>query len=152
MTGLVSNCDAFGNNCTTVPNIEVYTIEYTVYEPGSASCDMNWYDSSTGTWYYDEGSSYVITFRLTAADGQGFDLVNGANVGYTFGDGGGPGLKLVSVQQIMEGDCSDGICGPQTGVPRNLPCSPQTASVGSADPFSIVLTSTEIEGFYRLEQ
>jgi len=150
-TGMVSNCDAFGNNCTTVPNIEVYTIEYTIYEPGSSTCDTKWYDSLTGTWYYDEGSTYVITYRMTAMDGQGFDLINGAGTGHTLPGGGGSGLALLSVQQMIGGDCSDGICGPQTGTPHNLPCSPTQATSGSAEPYSISITSTEIDGFRRLE-
>ncbi len=150
-TGMVSNCDAFGNNCATVPNVEVYTIEYTIYEPGTSACDPKWFDATTGTWYYDEGSTYVITYRMTATDGQGFDLINGAGAGFTIPGGGGGGLALVSVEQMIGGDCGDGICGPQTGIPRNIPCSPTQATSGSAEPYSIAITSTEIDGFRRLE-
>ena len=58
----------------------------------------------------------------------------------------------MAVTQITEGDCADGVCGPQTGTPRSRPCAPASSSSGPVTPYSVLLTSTEIDGFFRLEQ
>ena len=52
--------------------VEVYYVEYTIYEPGDQSCDDAWYDPDTEEWIFDAGSTYTIRLRLTVRDGEGF--------------------------------------------------------------------------------
>ena len=48
-------------NSTVEADVEVFTIEFTVYEPGINTCEAGWYDAANDVWYFDQGSSYVLS-------------------------------------------------------------------------------------------
>jgi hypothetical protein len=127
--------------------VEIYTIEFTVYESGVNNCEEGWYDEDNEVWYYDQGASYVISYTLGVTDEDGFDLSGG--VGY-LGNADG-GLKFVDVTQNLDGDCADGSCGPNPGVPSNPPCDPNTDIPPPDVTYTIPLTTSEIEGFTRVQ-
>ena len=133
---------------TVEAGIEIYTIEFTVYEPGINTCQDGWYDADEDVWYYDQGASYVISYQLSARDEDGFNLQTGAGLGWA---GAPDGLVVPNVAQIVSGDCEDGNCGPQPGVPSNLPCDPNEYSPPADITYTIPLTTSEIEGFSRVE-
>ena len=128
--------------------VEVYTIEYTVYESGVNSCEEGWYDATNEVWYYDQGASYVISYSLAVTDEDGFDLANGAGLGFLLGGGK---LNFGGVAQNLDGDCADGSCGPNPGVPSNPPCDPNTDIPPPDVTYTIPLTTSEIEGFTRVQ-
>ncbi|MGB1700101.1 MAG: hypothetical protein ACPHRO_09120, partial [Nannocystaceae bacterium] len=130
--------------------VEIYTIEFTVYESGVNNCEEGWYDPVNEVWYYDEGASYVITYTLGVTDEDGFDL-SGGGFGYLGGDPTGE-LGFVGVTQNLDGDCADGSCGPNPGVPSNPPCDPNTDLPPPDVTYTIPLTTSEIEGFTRVQQ
>ncbi|MEX1362597.1 MAG: hypothetical protein AB1Z98_05685 [Nannocystaceae bacterium] len=138
--------------------IEVYFIEFSVYEPPTLSCDAAFYDAANNVWHQDPGSTYVVTFRLTADVASGFDLINGADAGAgaDFDDAfdqGGTGLTLESVEQIGTGDCANGGCGPELGSPFSAPCdnnatgNPSPTGSGSA----LAVTHKELGAFTPIE-
>ena len=55
------------------------------------------------------------------------------------------------MQQNLEGDCADGVCGPQPGVPSNKPCDPNDYAPPADVTYTIPLSTSEVEGFRRLE-
>jgi len=161
VTGVVDESTTGGEEPPTViDGVEVYFVEFTVYEPPQAICDPNFYDPTTQQWFQDPGATYVITFRLTADVASGFDLVNGAGGGG--GGGGGPadfgagfetGLTLASVQQIGSGNCPEGDCGPQLGNPSSAPCNNNAG--GNAGSFggraALTVSHSELSGFTPVE-
>ena len=61
-------------------------------------------------------------------------------------------LDFVGVTQNLDGDCADGSCGPNPGVPSNPPCDPNTDIPPPDVTYTIPLTTSEIEGFTRVQQ
>lgn len=138
--------------------VEVYFIQFTVYEPPYAACDPTFYDEDENEWHTDPGATYLVTFRLTADVASGFDLINGASPGSgaDFGDSfdtGGTGLALASVEQIGTGDCANGGCGPQLGSPFSAPCDNNAG--GGSSPFessaAMAVTHKELSAFTPVE-
>ncbi|RMG94295.1 MAG: type IV pilin biogenesis protein [Deltaproteobacteria bacterium] len=130
---------------------EIMEVEFTVYEPGPGECDPRFYDQQNDTWYFDEGSVYVITFRLTVDDTKGFDFTNGAGGGIDFNGIPNKGLTLVSVEQVTGGACEDGVCGP---VPQDGPrptCDPNQPTGGGGVSMSLPLRRAELDGFTPIE-
>lgn len=153
--------DADGNPATTgdveaVDDVEVYYISFTVYEPGSGECNEDFYDAATDTWHFDEGSTYEITFRLTADTVSGFDFITGSgssDVGFQAGlvlDD--PGDPRVGVRQLTDRTpCEDGNCGPAPGAPAALPCDNNTTPEPVAGSFSLIASHNELAGFTPVE-
>ena len=126
----------------------MYTIEFSVFEPGTGSCDAGWYDPVEEIWYFDQGASYVLSYSVAVNDATGFDLVNGAGLSYLT-DGGS--LSFNGVQQNLEGACADGVCGPVPSTPGGPPCDPNDYSPPADVTYTIPLMTSEIEGFSRVE-
>jgi hypothetical protein len=133
---------------------ELYYITYVVYEPGENACDPRWYDANQDKWVFDYGSTYEVTFRVDAKFGNnGFDFLNGSGLDLSnAGDGfTGNGLQGGKVAQVMEGDCADGSCGPQSPAPKNKPCDPNTYGVPPIPGQTIPMGWAELDGFSPLE-
>ncbi len=150
VTGVVDN-----NTGDIIDGVEVYFIEYTVYEPPSAICDPNFYDDDNEAWHDDPGSTYTITLRLTANVASGFDLINGAGAGSPadFEDGFEEGLTLESVAQIGSGECEGDGCGPQLGNPAPAPCN-NNAGGGTSNTSSrsaLTISHSQLSGFTPVE-
>ncbi|MGB1699133.1 MAG: type IV pilin biogenesis protein, partial [Nannocystaceae bacterium] len=128
--------------------VEVYTIEFTVFESGTNACEPGWYDPSEEIWHFDQGASYTLSYTLAVQDAAGFDLLNGAGLGYL--EGGGA-LKYVGVTQNLSDGCADGNCGPVPGVPSNPPCDPNDLAPPPDVTYTIPLTTSELEGFTRVQ-
>jgi hypothetical protein len=135
-------------------DVEVFDVTFTVYEPGVNTCDTRWRDPSTGEWYFDEGSTYEITFRLAALDDGGFDLANPVALPAGLSGLNGfsnNGLQLVSVDQRQDGGCADGNCGPSPGAPKPISCD-QGADAGAPGVSSLqTIGYRELDGFTPLE-
>ena len=136
------------SNVAVEAGIEMYAVEYTVFESGTGSCDEGWYDPVEETWHFDQGATYTIRYSLAVNDASGFDLANGAGLGYLT-DGGK--LTALGVQQVLSNDCADGNCGPVPGVPSRPPCDPNNYQPPADVTYTIPLSTTELEGFSRLE-
>ncbi len=141
-----------------VPNIEVFYITFTVYEPGEKSCDPKWYDAANKKWVFDQGSTYEIRFRLTTNAEGSFNLINGSgyagfggNYGDGFGGGAGAGLTGASVSQVLSGACSDGNCGPSLATSSSKPCDPNPPGAGGTAPVSVPMAWSELDGYSPLE-
>jgi len=157
VTGVVDETTVNDENPEVIEGVEVYNIQFTVYEPPSAICDEMFYDDQEEQWHEDPGSTFLITYRLTANVGTGFDLVNGAGAGGAsgaeFDAGFETGLTLASVEQIGTGDCANGGCGPQMSNPASAPCDnnanppPSANGVGAA----LAVTHTELTAFTPIE-
>lgn len=157
VTGVVDEATVDDPNPEVIDGVEVYNIQFTVYEPPSAICNEVFYDEDEEQWHEDPGSTFVITYRLTANVGNGFDLVNGAGAGGASGaDFGGSfstGLTLDSVEQIGTGECANGGCGPQMSNPGSAPCDNNAnnpfppAGIGAA----LAVTHTELPAFTPVE-
>ncbi|MCX4239050.1 hypothetical protein, partial [Paraliomyxa miuraensis] len=156
VTGVVDE-STLGNagGPSVIEGVEIYNLQFTVYEPPSTICDDTFYDATENEWHQDPGSTYLITFRLTANVSSGFDLINGAGAGGSadFGGGFATGLTLASVEQLGSGDCANGGCGPQLVTSSAAPCNPNAdggalpAGVGAA----LGLTQKELGGFTPVE-
>ena len=130
---------------------EVIDVEFTIYEPGPGECDPRFYDQKNDIWYFDEGSVYIVTFRLTVDDTKGFNFTTGAGPGIDFNGIPNNGLTLVGVEQVTGGACEDGVCGP---VPQDRPsptCDPNQPGGGGGVFMSLPLRRAEIEGFTPVE-
>jgi hypothetical protein len=157
VTGVVDEETLDEANPTVIEGVEVYNIQFTVYEPPSAICNQAFYDDANDQWHEDPGSTFLITFRLTANVGTGFDLINGAGAGgasgANFGAGFSTGLTLASVEQIGSGECANGGCGPQLLSPSTAPCDPNAshpitpAGAGAA----LAATHSELPAFTPVE-
>ncbi|MEE9386206.1 MAG: type IV pilin biogenesis protein [Nannocystaceae bacterium] len=132
--------------------VEIYYVEYLIYEPGTSACDDTWFNEDDGEWVFDRGSTYTIRMRLTVSDADGFDFVNGS--GYALEDDEGfseSGLELGSVTQYDDGDCDDGVCGPQLGSSGHAPCKQEFEPAGSEGVSTIPLGWSELDGFSPVE-
>jgi hypothetical protein len=141
---------------TVIEGVEIYFVTFTVYEPGGGECDPAFYDSANDRWYFDYGSTYELTFRLTSDTDSGFDFTAGAGSGTTtadFGAGYEQGLTLESVTQMNDdAACPGGVCGPQPGAPSSTPCD-ENAAPGSVDlrQYAIPLSSRQVGAFTPVE-
>ncbi|MEM7157187.1 MAG: hypothetical protein AAF799_30320 [Myxococcota bacterium] len=161
VTGAVDENTVDDDVPTVIDGVEVYFIEFTVYEPPAEVCDRAFYDVANAEWHPDPGSTYVLTFRLTADVASGFDLLNGAGNdnggddgdGVDFGDGNETGLSFVSVDQIGTGDCADGGCGPLVGNPFSAPCDNNSggANAAAGTGAALAVTHKELSAFTPVE-
>ncbi len=150
VTGVVDAATVDDANPTVIEGVEVYNLQFTVYEPPAAICDEIFYDESEDTWHEDPGSTFLITYRVTANNESGFDLIAGSdaagpgspNYGAAFGS---PGLTLASVEQIGSGECANGGCGPQMSATSAAPCDNNGAGSGSAGGAGAALAATHKE-------
>ncbi len=154
VTGLVDGTNP--NDPEVVEGVEVYYIEYTVYEPGSGLCDPTFYDAANQTWHYDKGASYVLRFRLTADAGDGFNLNQGSDQagGYDLGGANASaGLVLEAVEQIAGDACPDGNCGATPGAASGMPCDNNQPGAGGGVPqgYAVPLRTSQISGFSPVE-
>lgn len=142
-----------GNALGFEDTVEVMEVEFTIFEPGPGECDQRFYDKANDTWYFDEGSVYLITFRLTVDDAQGFNFVSGAGGAATFDNFTDNGLTLVGGQakQITDGACADGVCGPVPGDKIQPSCDNNTPGTGSGAALSLPLRTSELVGFTPVE-
>jgi hypothetical protein len=136
-----------------VSGLEVYYIEFTVYEPGNDICDPLFFDEDNSEWHADQGSTYKITMRLLATDSSGFDLMGAPGVP-DFGDGqfSGAGLDGPFVEQVLDGNCVDGNCGPAQGTPSVAPCDPNTDPNFMSTLASRSVGYSELRGFNPYER
>ncbi|MFV8752579.1 type IV pilin biogenesis protein [Nannocystaceae bacterium ST9] len=128
-------------------DVEVFYIVFTVYEPGTPSCDSRWYDKQAEQWEYDYGDTYEITFRLVVEDGQPFNFLNGYALPTDGGDGFGTSgnLSAPSVRQIGDG-------GMVQKAPGTSPCDPNKGgSSGPTGPTAVQIGWSELQGFSPLE-
>ena len=129
---------------------EVYYISYTIYEPGSSTCDSRWFDEDAGEWVADPGATYEITFRLVVGGSDPFDFTSGYELPGDYGDGYGTtgGLSAPIVKQaICEGDN----CGAVLESPKNSPCDPNVDAPPIGGAISVQTGWAELEGFSPLE-
>jgi hypothetical protein len=136
-----------------IDGVEVVYVEFIIYESGNGQCDERFYDSTGEEWHLDEGATFRVTFRLTVTDGQGFDFATGySGDAADFGDED-TGLVLVGgeAEQITDGECADGNCGPTLSPPAPVPCDNNGDSTGSSSALSIPLTRSELSGFNPVE-
>ncbi len=153
VTGVVDNDTG---TPVVIPNVEVYYVSYYIYEPGSATCDARFYDSDTGTWHADRGTTYEITFRLTADSDSGFEFNSGSNGGSSpvdFGAGFQTGLELVSVEQQSGSECESGNCGASVAPTALTPCNNNDPDVPPPPPSSYVIpmASKTLDAFTPVE-
>ena len=130
--------------------VEVFYITWTVYEPGSASCDARWRDQDTGEWIPDPGATYEITMRLVVGDDGVFDFNNDYTLPDIYGDGFGSGGALsdaVVEQQLCEG----ANCGAVLQAPKTSPCDPNENPPQLSGAISVQTGWAEVEGFTPLE-
>ncbi len=138
------------NGGEQVDNAEVFYITYTIYEPGSAGCNSNWYDPNTKEWVADPGATYELTFRLVVTGGDGFDFLNGYTLPSDYGDGFGVNGALSGpvVEQVV---CAGENCGPTLTTPKNSPCDPNVNMPPVGGVISVSTGWSELEGFSPLE-
>jgi len=129
---------------------EVFYVTWTIYEPGSSSCDVRWRDPNTGEWLTDPGATYEITMRLVVGDDGTFDFTNNYILPDDFGDGFGNTGGLSS-PVVRQQECEGSNCGAVLDAPKTSPCDPNVnpPSVGGA--ISIQTSWSELEGFTPLE-
>ena len=148
--------DDSGDEPLIVEDVEVFYVTYYIFEPGSGECDPRFYDSANRTWHPDRGSTYQLTFRLTADRTTGFEFNNGASGGGAladFGAGFDTGLQLVSVEQEGSGSCDDGNCGATVTPEAFVPCD---NNAGDEDPapinsFAIPTGTKTLDAFTPVE-
>lgn len=150
VTGLID-----GSTGSVRPGIEVYYIEYSIFEPGLDSCDSRLYNKSERKQYQDPGSSYTVRLRVLADDENGFDLKDGAkSVGNLLGpDGYGftkSGLEIGKVEQIKD-DCENGGCGPKLSAKKFRPCVPENKLGQSSSGSSVGMGYKLLESFSPIE-
>ena len=139
---------------TIIEGVEVYYVTFTVHEPGDAECDPAFFDAANHDWYFDHGSTYEITFRLTTDETSGFDFTTGAQGGTAdFGAGFEEGLTLESVTQLVDNTtCPGGVCGPQPGAPGPSPCDENASSADmDNNRFAIPLAARPVNAFTPVE-
>jgi hypothetical protein len=140
-----------------IEGIEVFFIQFTLFEPGSFTCDPRFYDASTDTWYADFGSTYEVAFRLTADVDSGFNFITGSQAATAdFGAGFQPGLTLASVTQVNDDNCAGGNCGATPGnTSAPVPCDNNSATGGAVPGtptgFALSSTNAQIVGFTPVE-
>lgn len=152
---VVGAVDTSGGTPEVIDGIEVYFVEFTVYEPPTNGCNVDLVDDpSTPEVEEDLGSSYVLRFRLTADSGSGFNLITGTDsAAVDFGGGFSRGLTLESVDQITAEDGS-GNAGPISSQTGGLtPCeADEPPGLGSgASNFAATITHKELSAFTPVE-
>ncbi|MCR9166178.1 MAG: hypothetical protein ACE37F_10565 [Nannocystaceae bacterium] len=148
--------DDSGDEPLVVQDVEVYYVTYYIFEPGAGECDPRFYDAANRTWHPDRGSTYEVTFRLTADVTTGFEFNNGASGGGALAEfeaGFDTGLQLVSVEQESSGSCDDGNCGATVTPEAFVPCD---NNAGDEDPapihsFAIPTGSKTLDAFTPVE-
>jgi hypothetical protein len=145
--------DSSGGQPVVIEGVEVYNITYTIYEPGSGECSIEFYDAANDQWYFDQGSTYEITFRLVADSNSGFNFIAGATpAGVDFGGGFTPGLTLASVDQITNSDCPGGNCGIVAGSGGTTPCDNNVeVPPGGSSGFAVATNTSQVVGFTPVE-
>ena len=139
---------------TVVDDVEVYTIAYYVYEPPAAECNPEFYNPATGEWALDLGSTYEVTFRLTADAVGGFDFTTGStSSALDFADGFERGLVFESVSQKNVSGCDNGNCGPRYEAAAMTPCGEMAGGGGEGEQvrMTIPLTTKALRGFTAIE-
>jgi hypothetical protein len=129
---------------------EVFYISFTIYEPGTASCDSRWFNDETGEWEADPGATYEVTFRLVVENGQTFDFNSGYQLAGNYGDGFGTGGGL-SGPVVDQADCEGENCGAVLKTPKNSPCDPNNNPPTIGGAISVQTGWSELEGFSPLE-
>ena len=91
--------------------------------------------------------------RVTSSRAGGFDFTNGAGGSdVQFAPGFAPGLVLESVEQVTDGACSDGNCGPTLAVSQSTPCNMAESSGGVAlDLGAMPVNVSTIDGFQPVD-
>jgi hypothetical protein len=131
-----------------VSGLEVYYVEFTVYEPGNEVCDPLFFDEENEVWHADQGSTYKITMRLLATDASGFNLMGAPGVpDFEDGQFSGAGLDGPFVEQILDGNC-----GPAQGSPSVAPCDPNTDPNFQSTLASRSVGYSELRGFNPYER
>lgn len=153
VTGVV---DDGGGTPTVIDNVEVYYVTYYIYEPGSGECDPRFYQASENRWHPDRGSTYEITFRITADTTNGFEFNSGASGGGSLADfetGFDTGLTLVSVDQELGGECESGNCGATVAPEEFVPCGDNDDEEDATPPSSYVIPmrSKTLDAFTPVE-
>lgn len=150
VTGVV---DTTNGTPVVVEGAEVYYITYTVYEPSDGACNDDFYDAANDTWYFDQGSTYEITFRLVTDSNTGFNFTSGAvPAGLDFGGGFTPGLTMSSVTQVTTAECPGGACGIVAGSGGSVPCDNNAAvPPPTASGFAVPTNTAQINGFTPVE-
>jgi hypothetical protein len=157
VTGVVDEATLDDANPTVIEGVEVYNLQFTVYEPPSAICDETFYDAEEDLWHEDPGSTFLITYRVTANVASGFDLINGAGSGAgssaDFGAGYSAGLTLASVEQIGTGECENGGCGPQMSNTASAPCDNNLSgtNIPGGNGSALAVTHKELSAFTPIE-
>jgi hypothetical protein len=136
-----------------IEGIEVYYVEFTIYEPGSGECDPRFYDASTQTWHFDRGSTYTLLLRLTADLSSGFNFTSGTtSTAADFGAGFQAGLVVDAVTQIQSPACPSGDCGPTYSSGSSVPCDNNVTNPPSGTRgFAVPATSLQVAGFTPIE-
>jgi hypothetical protein len=154
VTGVIEPGEAPEEN-TVIDGVEVYFVEFTVFEPPTAICNPAFYDPETDTHHRDVGSSFVLTFRLTADLVNGFNFQTGTqNESVDFGAGFTRGLVLESVEQVSGAACPSGNCGPQGALAGagTAPCAPPEGMMpGGMGRFAVPVRSAQIHAFSPIE-
>jgi len=137
-----------------IDGLEVYYIEFSLFEPGSFACDPRFYDSTTQTWHPDLGSTYQLTFRVTSELGSGFNFTTGTtSTTADFGAGFERGLTLESVEQVTPDNCPGGNCGstPGTGAPPSCDANAGGGAAPTAQGFAVTTATSQVPGFSPVE-
>ncbi len=150
VTGVV---DSTSGTDVVIEGIEVYYIEYTIYEPGTGECDPAFYNPANQSWHFDRGSTYTLTFRLTADLSAGFNFTTGTtSTAADFGGGFAAGLTLQSVEQNEIPSCPSGDCGPSFENSSSVPCDNNTpAAPPGQRGFAVPTASLQVAGFTPVE-
>ena len=135
-----------------IEGVETYSIEFKVYQPSILDCDARFYDKDSGEWYTDPGSTYTIRMTLSSRDGEPFDLIDGGGVTIPNGSNSGAGLVMGAVEQVRDGDCADGTCGPAQGTPSITPCDPNNNPLGAPTRGARGMGYSEVRGFTPYER
>ncbi len=153
VTGVV---DDSGETPVVIEDVEVFYVTYYIYEPGTGECDPRFYDAENDEWYLDYGSTYEVTFRLTADSVNGFEFNSGSAGGTSpvdFETGFETGLRLDSVEQSGAEECPSGNCGARPGTPDVTPCDNNIAPEDlPPDPqYAIPMSSRQLPAFSPVE-
>ncbi|MFO7562685.1 MAG: hypothetical protein R6X02_08565 [Enhygromyxa sp.] len=138
------------NGNAQIEDVEVFYITYTIYEPGSSTCNPKWYDEDAGEWVADPGATYELSFRLVMSGGEPFDFLNGFNLPADYGDGFGSAGALSGpvVDQVL---CEGDNCGAKLNAPKTSPCDPNQDAPTLSGATSVQTGWSELDGFAPLE-
>ena len=146
--------DDSGGEPVIFDDLEVYFVEFTVYEPPDEICAPEFEDTTNNVWYQDFGSTYTVRFRLTADSTGGFNFQTGtSDGGVDFGTGFNRGLQLDAVEQINNAT-GDGNTGPVASMQGASPCRNEGGTdVGPSgtSSFSVPVRTNVVSGFSPIE-